>query len=89
MKYKDLHILENNNNNIILYDSNYCILILYSYTSKIAEYNEIKKELILTSRYNYSATTLKHLNKFIDNYTCYNSSDLTKLIKEGRVEIEL
>lgn len=89
MRFKDLHILENNNNNIILYDSNYCILILFSYKSKIAEYNEIKKQLILTSKYNYSSTTGRHLNSFINKYTCYDSDKLKNLIKEGAVKIEL
>ena len=60
-------ILENASNKIIISDGDG--VKLYSYKTLIALYKN--ENLFLTSYYNYSKTTAKHLTQFINDF-CYN-----------------
>ena len=69
-----MKILENKNNITIIDDNDGTheqFITLYSYNTIIATYEKnhnCKGVLFLTSYYNYSKTTSKHLNYFINNY---------------------
>lgn len=72
-----MKILENKNNLLIIDNQDITKQVsisLYSYNSLIATYEKnhnCKSILLLTNYYNYSTTTSKHLNYFINNY-CNN-----------------
>lgn len=78
-------------NNQIIFTSN-DELKFFSYGSFIASYKWLgnnKKELILSTLYDYSRTTSKYLKMFLNDY-CYfnynNTNELRKLIKNGGCE---
>lgn len=80
-----------NNNNIILKDDK-GILYLFSYNSKIAEYDTKKDILTLFKDWNYSNTTLKYLYRFI-NFYYYDLTDINnkkalinKMIEQKKIK---
>lgn len=60
-----------NNNNAVFKHNN--IVYLFSYNSKIAEYNIKTDHLILFKKWDFSVTTLRYLYRFI-NYYFYDLS---------------
>lgn len=75
------------NNQIVFTSDNE--LMFFSYGTFIARYKwqeNNKKELTLTSYYDYSKTTSKYLKIFLNDY-CYfyynNTNELRKMIQKG------
>lgn len=71
--------LLNKNQFVIYYEDMDCSFaskrsfrVFQSYTTLIAIYNPITKELKVNwSKWDYSKTTMKHLKVFINDFTCY------------------
>lgn len=64
-----MNILKNEKNILIYEDGE--VIGLYSYKSKIAEYNKKNIKLYIYKDWDRSQSTLKHLKEFINNFTNY------------------
>ena len=84
-----MNILENKSNAMVIKEDN--ILKLVSYTKHVASYNMDTKEIILFKDWDYSRTTSKHINKFLNDYTTLenvNKALITKLIKDSVIKVK-
>lgn len=88
-----MKILENQKNMTIIKetsDTNAVKYTLFSYNALIATYYSNDHYLELTSKWNYSQTTLKHFKYFINEFTCFiydTKKEFEKVIEKNNDKI--
>ena len=78
-------------NQFVIYDSESGEHIFQSYDSLICRVSHIKNTITFYPDWSYSKTTIRHLNRFICEYTMIqecSSNLIRKWIKEGQVGCE-